>query len=237
LQPQQIGRLAQCRAVEVAVREAMAAAEIDDQGDVHYVQVKCPLLTAARAEEATRRSETVATTDTLKSMGLSRGAAALGVAMALGEIDPGAIEEGDIGLAPLFASRASCSAGVELMHNEIVVIGNSPHWTGGLVIGHAVMADAIDADAVPRALASASVDRESPIVAVLAKAEPDPRGHIRGARHIMPDDAGQDATRHARALVGGVLAGVVGHTALFVSGGAEHQGPPGGGPLAIIARR
>ena len=38
------------------------------------------------------------------------------------------------------------------------------------------------------------------------------------------------------ALVGGVLAGVIGDTMLYVSGGAEHQGPPGGGPVAIIAR-
>jgi cyanuric acid amidohydrolase len=44
-------------------------------------------------------------------------------------------------------------------------------------------------------------------------------------------------TRHARALVGGVLAGLIGRTDLFVSGGAEHQGPDGGGPVAIIARR
>jgi cyanuric acid amidohydrolase len=33
-----------------------------------------------------------------------------------------------------------------------------------------------------------------------------------------------------------VLAGVVGDTRIFVSGGAEHQGPDGGGPIAVIAR-
>ena len=37
-------------------------------------------------------------------------------------------------------------------------------------------------------------------------------------------------------LVGGVLAGVIGDTMLYVSGGAEHQGPPGGGPVAMIAK-
>jgi cyanuric acid amidohydrolase len=30
---------------------------------------------------------------------------------------------------------------------------------------------------------------------------------------------------------------VFGETELYVSGGAEHQGPPGGGPLAIIVER
>jgi cyanuric acid amidohydrolase len=53
----------------------------------------------------------------------------------------------------------------------------------------------------------------------------------------MWDDSDVQASRHARALVGGVLAGVIGRTDLFVSGGAEHQGPDGGGPIAVIARR
>ena len=39
-----------------------------------------------------------------------------------------------------------------------------------------------------------------------------------------------------RALVGGVAAAAIGRTDLFVSGGAEHQGPDGGGPVAVIVR-
>jgi cyanuric acid amidohydrolase len=30
------------------------------------------------------------------------------------------------------------------------------------------------------------------------------------------------------------LAGLIGHAEIFVSGGAEHQGPDGGGPVAAI---
>ena len=52
----------------------------------------------------------------------------------------------------------------------------------------------------------------------------------------MSDDSDIQASRHARALVGGVLGGVIGRTDLYVSGGAEHQGPDGGGPIAVIAR-
>ena len=73
-------------------------------------------------------------------------------------------------------------------------------------------------------------------VAVLAKAEAAPSGEIRGRRHSMLDDSDIHSTRHARALVGGVLAGVMGDTLLYVSGGAEHQGPAGGGPIAIIGQ-
>jgi len=45
----------------------------------------------------------------------------------------------------------------------------------------------------------------------------------------------QQAAR-VHALVGGVLAGVVGDTMLYVSGGAEHQSPAGGAPVAIIGK-
>ncbi|MBO6784043.1 MAG: cyanuric acid amidohydrolase, partial [Alphaproteobacteria bacterium] len=72
---------------------------------------------------------------------------------------------------------------------------------------------------------------------VLCKAEPATTGEIRGNRHIMLDDSDINATRHARAVVGGVIAGAVGRTDVFVSGGAEHQGPDGGGPVAVIATR
>jgi hypothetical protein len=52
----------------------------------------------------------------------------------------------------------------------------------------------------------------------------------------MLDDSDIHSTRHARTLVGGVLAGVIDDTMLYVSGGAEHQGPAGGGPVAIIGK-
>jgi cyanuric acid amidohydrolase len=52
----------------------------------------------------------------------------------------------------------------------------------------------------------------------------------------MLDDSDINATRHARAAVGGLIAGVAGTGAVYVSGGAEHQGPAGGGPVAVIAR-
>jgi cyanuric acid amidohydrolase len=59
----------------------------------------------------------------------------------------------------------------------------------------------------------------------------------RGLRHIMGDDSDIQASRHARALVGEVLAAALGRTDLFVSCGAEHQGPDGRGPIAVIARQ
>jgi cyanuric acid amidohydrolase len=74
------------------------------------------------------------------------------------------------------------------------------------------------------------------VLNIFAKAEAAPGGMVRGARHTMLNDSDINSTRHARAAVGAVLASVVGNTAIYVSGGAEHQGPPGGGPFAIVAR-
>ena len=70
-----------------------------------------------------------------------------------------------------------------------------------------------------------------------AKAEPSTTGFLRGHRHTMLDDSDISATRHARAFVAGALAGLVGHAEIVVSGGAEHQGPDGGGPVAVIIDR
>ena len=106
------------------------------------------------------------------------------------------------------------------------------------------MRDAIDAVSVRRLLRDAfgldaDVDATrlaDRLVNLYAKAEASPDGAVRGQRHTMLDDSDINATRHARAAVGGVLASVVGQTALYVSGGAEHQGPPGGGPVAAIVR-
>ena len=72
---------------------------------------------------------------------------------------------------------------------------------------------------------------------MLAKVEASPDGRLRGHRHTMLDDSDLSATRHARAFVAGALAGIVGHAEIYVSGGAEHQGPPGGGPVALVVAR
>ncbi len=246
LRPEEIGRAPQAIATAGAVRAAMQRAAIADPADVHWVQVKCPLLTSERVADAASRGVPAATADTYASMGLSRGAAALGVALALGEIEQAALDRAAIGQnLDLWSGRASSSAGIELMHNEVVVLGNSAMWSGDRVIAHGVMRDAIDLPAVASVLrglgfaAAGQLDAQAGarIEAVLAKAEASRSGTIRGARHIMGDDSDIQASRHARALVGGVLAAAIGRTDLFVSGGAEHQGPDGGGPIAVIARR
>ncbi|GLH80108.1 cyanuric acid amidohydrolase [Bradyrhizobium sp. SSBR45G] len=246
LPSEHLGRLQQIELVAAGVRAAMADAGITDPADVHYVQVKCPLLTMERIEAAEAQGQRTVVRDTLKSMGFSRGASALGVAVALGELALSDLSDAmicaDYGR---YSERAATSGGVELLDHEIMVAGMSANWTGPLAIDHGVMADAIDIEPARAALARLGLEAPGQvpaasrgrIAAVLAKAEAAQSGRLRGLRHTMLDDSDISSTRHARAFVGGALAGLFGFTDLFVSGGAEHQGPDGGGPVAIIVER
>ena len=243
--PEELGRRVQILETANAVRAALRDAQIDSAADVHFVQIKCPLLTAGRIGEALARGASTITDDAYGSMAYSRGASALGVAVGLGEIDADAVGEhavlADMGL---YSAVASTSAGIELARSAVVVMGNSAAAAGDSVIGHAVMRDALDLQAVLAAFGSVGLDAaaglnaaaSARVINVFAKAESAPSGRIRGYRHTMLDDSDITATRHARAAVGGVIAAVLGCGAVYVSGGAEHQGPPGGGPVAVVAR-
>jgi cyanuric acid amidohydrolase len=238
--PEELGRSAQITETARAVKAAMADAGITDPADVHFVQIKCPLLTSERVEAAAARGHKTATISSYSSMAYSRGASALGVAVALGEVASDISDEFVLRRYDLFSKVASTSSGIELMHNVVIVLGNSGASASEFEIGHAVMSDAIDAPAVVSALsgvglgAQAKAGRE--LVNIFAKAEASPDGTVRGFRHTMLEDTDISSTRHARAAVGGLIAGLAGTSAVYVSGGAEHQGPAGGGPVAVIAR-
>ncbi|MDF5752384.1 ring-opening amidohydrolase [Spongiactinospora sp. TRM90649] len=242
--PEDIGRPAMVAKVAAGVREAMKTAGIDDPADVHYVQTKTPLLTLATITDARSRGQDVVTDDTGASMDISNSTTALGVAVALGEIEtPDAAQiHRDLSL---YSSVASCSSGVELDRAQIVVVGNVRGIGGRYRVGHAVMRDALDADGIWAAIRSSGVelpDRPHPsdlgdrLVNVFLKCEADPSGRVRGRRNIMLDDSDVHWHRQIKAAVGGVAAAVTGDPAVFVSVAAVHQGPSGGAPVAAIAR-
>lgn len=244
--PEEQGTMAvveECRRVTL---ELMAQAGIDDPADVHFVQIKCPLLTSERILDAKSRGKDVVVHDTYESMGYNRGASALGVAIALGEIPAEAVSQETICHDySLYSKVASTSAGVELLNCEIILMGNSVNSTSDYRIGHSVMADAIDFKAVIEAIQSAGLEvdkyptdeQAKEIVNVFAKAEADSTGYVRGRRNTMHTDSDINHTRHARAVVNGVIAAIVNDPMVYVSGGAEHQGPDGGGPVAVIIKR
>ncbi|MDP9096774.1 MAG: ring-opening amidohydrolase, partial [Pseudomonadota bacterium] len=147
--PEAIGRAAQVEATAQAVHAAMRDAGIDDAGDVHFVQVKCPLLTAAKVNDAARRGAPAVTRDSYESMGWSRGASALGVAVALGEMTlDTATASPVLSDFSLFSARASVSAGIELDNNVVIVLGEAAGSASPYRIAHTVMRDAVDAASV-----------------------------------------------------------------------------------------
>ncbi len=87
LLPEEIGRRPMIEKVAAAVNEAMSRAGITNPADVHYVQTKTPLLTIHTIRDAKSRGQTVWTEHTHESMDLSNGTTALGIGVALGEIE------------------------------------------------------------------------------------------------------------------------------------------------------
>lgn len=243
LLPEEIGRSAMIIKVAAAVTDAMGRAGITDPADVHYVQTKTPLLTIHTIRDAKSRGQTVWTENTGESMDLSNGCAALGIAVALGEI--GMPADSDVLRSRgLYSSVASCSSGVELDRAQVVVAGNVRGIGGRYRIGHAVMRDALDADGIWAAIRDAGLplpERPHPddlagrLVNVFAKCEASQDGQVRGRRNAMLDDSDVHWHRQIKACVGGVAAAVTGDPAVFVSVSAAHQGPDGGGPVAAIA--
>eukprot|EP01052_Picozoa_sp_SAG31_P004924 SAG31_NODE_210_length_20286_cov_22.684748_17_plen_381_part_00 len=240
--PHEIGRRAQAEATRDAVLEACRDAELSP-AEVCFAQIKCPLLTPERIAAAAPGS--CATEDCYFSMGLSRGASAIGVALATGEV---AVDSLPLAMEALCtpshaycSSVASASAGIELMHSEVFVLGNSKSSHSELQATNCEMLDALDASSVLRMLETAglavdagqlTLESQRRVRAVLAKA--DPVSNIRGHRTTMCSDSDINATRHSRAAIGGLLAGIFGTSRLYVSGGAEHQGPAGGGPVCVV---
>jgi cyanuric acid amidohydrolase len=242
LLPEEIGRRGMIEKVAAAVEVAMERAGITDASDVHYVQTKTPLLTIHTIRDANSRGKTVWTEHTHESMDLSNGCTALGIAVALGEIDMPSDEE--VRHDPsLFSSGASCSSGVELDQAQVVVVGNARGVGGRYRIGHAVMQDALDQDGIWAAIKDAGLelperphwrDLQGRLVNVFLKCEVSQDGMVHGRRNAMLDDSDVHWHRQIKAAVGGVTAAVTGDPAVFVSVSAAHQGPDGGGPVAAV---
>jgi ring-opening amidohydrolase-like protein len=242
LLPEDIGRVEMIRKVADAVGVAMERAGITDTADVHYVQTKTPLLTIHTIRDAKSRGKTVWTEHTHESMDLSNGCTALGIAVALGEIEM-PTDEQVMHDRSLYSSVASCSSGVELDQAQVVVVGNARGVGGRYRIGHAVMRDALDQDGIWKAIEDAGLDLpERPhhrdlqgrLVNVFLKCEASQDGMVHGRRNAMLDDSDVHWHRQIKACVGGVTAAVTGDPAVFVSVSAAHQGPDGGGPVAAI---
>jgi cyanuric acid amidohydrolase len=248
--PEEVGRMGMMRKVASAVREAMGDAGLTDPRDVHLVMVKVPGLTVASIRDAEMRGKTVVSHDlTFGPEGAgsyANDAAALGVALALGEVQESSLSDDVVRRNwDLYSEVAMTSSGGEKRHGEVVVFGNSASSQSPLRIGHSVTKDFIDAEGVRNALRVAGLKfrdglpDESDLgrlVHVFAKSVIPGTDQVRGNRITLLDDA--DAYQIGKALGGMLVASVTGRTTNYVSGGERnsHQGPPGGNIVAAVVR-
>lgn len=215
------------------------------------------------AFSSSSRNEQLITSDTYESMALSRHASAIGVGVGLRELAPERVEE-VLNNGTFHSSRASCSSGAELEACHILILANdddnnpsppsspSPSTTEKEEAEKnqpptlyrafpGTMSSAIDITNLQTLLHTALTPlppyTSASLIQIFAKAEADPTGMInRKYRHTMLTDSDVQSTRHARAAVGGLIAGVSGDCCVYVSGGAEGQGPRGGGGLCVVVR-
>ncbi len=247
---EEVGRMGMIRKVAAATHEAMKDAGLTDPKDVHLVMVKVPGLSIASIRDAESRGKTVVSHDLTfgpEGAGVyANDGAALGVAMALGEVPESALNDDVVRRNwDLYSEVAMTSSGGEKRHGEVVVFGNSTNSASPLRIGHAVTRDFIDAEGVRRALRSAGLafndglpdekdlDR---LVHVFAKSVIPGSDQVRGHRITLLDDT--HAYEIGKALGGMLVASVTGRTTNYVSGGERnsHQGPPGGNIVAAVVR-
>ena len=239
--PEDIGRPAMIEKIAAGVRAAMRDAGISDPSDVHYVQTKSPLLPVASIADAVRRGKTVAC-KVQESSGIANGTSALGVAVGLGEIPMPRADQICRDL-DLYSLVASCSSGTEFSRAQIVLLGNRKGAGGNYRIGHALMANMLDMDAVYMAIRNAGVDLperaraediRGRLISLFIKCEPNRDARLRGRRQVMFNDSDVPYHRHAKAAVGGAVTAAIGDPAVFISVDAMHSGPHGSGPVAAI---
>jgi cyanuric acid amidohydrolase len=230
--------------IRYMVGELKAQHEIDDEKDVKLVLIKCPLLTSAKIAAIKAQDLKPITEDTYESMAKSRYASAIGIALGLDEMKEEDVTRlMDRKTSEFYSHKASCSSGAELEDCHILILASMPLMQRAAILNDlrtpkldamaSSMIDAIDAVAIIEMLKEIE-KRGGAVVQVFVKAEADPSGMIRGNRHTMNTDSDIQSTRHARAAVGGLVAGLLQDTMVYVSGGAEGQGPSGGGSLCMV---
>jgi len=95
LEPHEIGTSDHAAQVVHSVQSMLKESGISKE-NVHLVLIKCPLLTSAKVEMIKAASKTPVTTDTYESMAKSRHASAVGIAVALDEMESTRLEEQEV---------------------------------------------------------------------------------------------------------------------------------------------
>ena len=246
LRPEEFGTVTQVELVAEAVAAAMKDAGITDPAQVECVEVKCPAMTPPRVQDALGRGKSVVNTNPVAASSFAKGACALGVAVATGELAREKITDAVINVdKSLYSSVASTSAGGEQVACRVVVIGNVDGAPGRFVAARGLMSDQLDVAGARRAFTSLGLELQDGVVSeadrkrvttVFVNAGADAVSDIRGRRHVLHSDfLAPFSGIQAKAVAHAVVASVLGNTLFLASAGAEHQGPPGSNVICAIA--
>jgi cyanuric acid amidohydrolase len=221
---------ARCGLEHIDTAASMVQAAMDDAGlqrdQVALVLIKSPILVPGSVPVDTQHARRHA-----GSTGSSRGAAALGAAIALGEVDRSALSADPVGRDDAFATRVMAVSGIENESTEVVVLGErpggDPRWG---IVSH-TLTGWLDTEAISRI----RLVSEAPEL-IFFKAGIAPDGRLGGRRTtVLTSDLSPD--KQLRAAASGFVTAHFGNVATFISGGTEHQAPPGGCIYAALYRR
>jgi cyanuric acid amidohydrolase len=227
-----------------AVRAAAADAGIEPSA-VEYVVGKAYYPSPKDFADARAAGHSIPELDERAVFRKASGGAGLGVAVATdGMPVPAADEVGK--RSDLWSSKAAVSAneweavGGDGPRTQLIAFGNRPGAGGRLRVGHAAMADALDIDALRRALSRAGLDvgpgplspeHRARVVAVYVKFSLSADGRLRGRLQIT-ENPGYET--QVKAALGGMFSAFLQENLVWISGSATHQGPVGGGTVAAI---
>ncbi len=246
LLPEEYGTATEVRLVAEGVKQAMKDAGIEDIADVHCVSVKCPAMTVARLADAAARGKRCVSGNPVEASSKAKGACALGVALALGEIrESDVTDEAICSDWSLYSNVATTSAGNEQVACKIVVMGNSVQSVSKLHMGSGVMKDTLDVEGAKAAFKSAGLkfddvipqSERDRIATVFINAGADATGSIRGRRTTMKSDflSGYQGI-FAKAVINAIVGSLIGDTMILASAGFEHQGPLGANLVSAVVR-
>ncbi|WES63114.1 ring-opening amidohydrolase [Microbacter sp. GSS18] len=244
MQPEWTGRARTIEENVAAMRAAITNGGMQPH-EVEYLLGKAYYVPREQLRAARASGQDVRELDDEALFRKTSGGAGLAAAVAL----DGLVVPDDDAVArdfDLWSGKASFSAnewepvGGDGPHTQVIAFGNASGAPGRLRVGHAVIADFLDVGALARAIRRAGLDvGEEPlsdadrarVVAVYVKVGPGPAPQLRGRRQVVEN---RNYGNEVKAAVAGMFAGHLQDNLIYISGSATHQGPPGGGTLAVI---
>lgn len=224
---EEIGTEKQVSIVAKTTQEAILDSGIKNVENISVVFVKSPVIAMENNSDKTHCNPR-------ESISLTRAASALGVGVALGEIQESAINPGIIGKnMDIFSKKAFTFSGSEINNCQVVLLGNSINGNQDFVIESVNFKDMMDVEGINNILKSYSLDD---IISVFAKIPTDSIDFLRGNK--IPVYYNQlNVGSMMRAVGSGLLVPIFKNTEIFISGGGEHQGPKGSGFLVSIFKK